>query len=382
MSDLKRKDYEALLEPLQVELACDGALAQAHRQAPGGAVRRPRHRRQGRRDQRDRANTSIHANARSSRCPSRASAKARNGISSATCPTCPPPARSSCSTAAGTTAPVSRRSWASPTTRRSRPSCDRRRRSRSCSSTTASCCSSTGCAATRTSRRSASPSASTIRSSAGSCRRSISKRASTTTTTRGRARPCSRPPTPAHAPWTLVDFNDQKRGRLTLIRDLLDRLPDTQVPEDRRSKFRRWRASRRRNATAWSSRSWSRSKACSTRSAPCLEPLGRASSSRAGRRSRSSTCASRRPLPQPRSQAVERRIVAGGEHFDPAVAAGSARSRAAPAPAPGRGSEARKNTPCTWPLTMKRAALMTCRASPAVPAGRRPWRSPPRCRAR
>ena len=35
----------------------------------------------------------------------------------------------------------------------------------------------------------------------------------------------------AHAPWTLVDFNDQKRGCLTLIRDLLDRLPDTQVPE-------------------------------------------------------------------------------------------------------------------------------------------------------
>ncbi|WP_067734067.1 polyphosphate kinase 2 [Novosphingobium naphthalenivorans] len=30
-----------------------------------------------------------------------------------------------------------------------------------------------------------------------------------------------------HAPWTLVDFNDQKHGRLTLIRDLLDRLPDT-----------------------------------------------------------------------------------------------------------------------------------------------------------
>lgn len=34
-----------------------------------------------------------------------------------------------------------------------------------------------------------------------------------------------------HAPWTLVDFNDQKRGRLTLIRDLLDRLPDTALPE-------------------------------------------------------------------------------------------------------------------------------------------------------
>jgi polyphosphate kinase 2 (PPK2 family) len=34
-----------------------------------------------------------------------------------------------------------------------------------------------------------------------------------------------------HAPWTLVDFNDQRRGRLTLIRHLLDRLPDTRVPE-------------------------------------------------------------------------------------------------------------------------------------------------------
>lgn len=31
----------------------------------------------------------------------------------------------------------------------------------------------------------------------------------------------------AHAPWTLVDFNDQRRGRLTLIRDLLSRIPDT-----------------------------------------------------------------------------------------------------------------------------------------------------------
>ncbi len=34
-----------------------------------------------------------------------------------------------------------------------------------------------------------------------------------------------------NAPWTLVDFNDQKLGRLTLIRDLLNRLPDTKVPE-------------------------------------------------------------------------------------------------------------------------------------------------------
>ena len=35
-----------------------------------------------------------------------------------------------------------------------------------------------------------------------------------------------------HAPWTVVDYNDQKHGRLTLIRDLLDRLPDTSVPEE------------------------------------------------------------------------------------------------------------------------------------------------------
>ena len=35
-----------------------------------------------------------------------------------------------------------------------------------------------------------------------------------------------------HAPWTLVDFNDQRLGRLTLLRDLLDRLPDTKLPQD------------------------------------------------------------------------------------------------------------------------------------------------------
>jgi len=34
-----------------------------------------------------------------------------------------------------------------------------------------------------------------------------------------------------HAPWTLVDFNDQKLGRLTLIRDLLDRIPDTTIKD-------------------------------------------------------------------------------------------------------------------------------------------------------
>ena len=35
-----------------------------------------------------------------------------------------------------------------------------------------------------------------------------------------------------HAPWTLVDFNDQRNGRLTLIRHLLDHLPDTHIPPE------------------------------------------------------------------------------------------------------------------------------------------------------
>ena len=33
------------------------------------------------------------------------------------------------------------------------------------------------------------------------------------------------------APWTLVDFNDQRAGRLKLIRHLLDSVPDRAVPE-------------------------------------------------------------------------------------------------------------------------------------------------------
>jgi polyphosphate kinase 2 len=36
--------------------------------------------------------------------------------------------------------------------------------------------------------------------------------------------------TPA-TPWAVVEFNDQKRGRLDLIRHLLDQLPDHKVPE-------------------------------------------------------------------------------------------------------------------------------------------------------
>ncbi len=34
-----------------------------------------------------------------------------------------------------------------------------------------------------------------------------------------------------HAPWTLVDFNDQRRGRLALIRHLLEAVPEHRVPD-------------------------------------------------------------------------------------------------------------------------------------------------------
>ncbi|MBK9608495.1 MAG: polyphosphate kinase 2 [Betaproteobacteria bacterium] len=34
-----------------------------------------------------------------------------------------------------------------------------------------------------------------------------------------------------HAPWRVVDFNDQRAGRLNLIRDLLDQVPDYKVDE-------------------------------------------------------------------------------------------------------------------------------------------------------
>jgi polyphosphate kinase len=36
-----------------------------------------------------------------------------------------------------------------------------------------------------------------------------------------------------NAPWTLVDFNDQRLGRLKLIRHLLDHLPDTKVADEK-----------------------------------------------------------------------------------------------------------------------------------------------------
>ena len=36
-----------------------------------------------------------------------------------------------------------------------------------------------------------------------------------------------------HAPWAVVDFNDQRRGRLNLIRHWLDRVPDVRLPDEK-----------------------------------------------------------------------------------------------------------------------------------------------------
>jgi hypothetical protein len=35
-----------------------------------------------------------------------------------------------------------------------------------------------------------------------------------------------------HAPWHVVEFNDQRRGRLNLIRHLLDLVPDCTLPDE------------------------------------------------------------------------------------------------------------------------------------------------------
>src|SRR5690606_36465166 len=35
-----------------------------------------------------------------------------------------------------------------------------------------------------------------------------------------------------HAPWHIVEFNDQRRGRLNLIRHLLDHIPDVALPDE------------------------------------------------------------------------------------------------------------------------------------------------------
>ena len=102
----------------------------------------------------------------------------------------------------------------------------------------ASCCSNIGCAAIRKSRRSGSSGGSITRFAArlnNPLKRwklspiDLEARKHYDDYTDARERMLAATHT-AHAPWTLVDFNDQPLGRLTLLRDLLDRLPDTRLP--------------------------------------------------------------------------------------------------------------------------------------------------------
>ena len=200
--------------------------------------------------------TSTRASAAWSRCPSRASAKPVAVVFPALRRrTCPPPARSCCSTAAGTTAPASRRSWASPTTAQVKAflqqapafekllvddgillfkywlCCDQEQQEERFAERLED----------PLKRWKLSPIDVEARKHYDDYTRAREAMLKATHTT--------------HAPWTLVDFNDQKRGRLTLIRDLLDHACPTPTCRRRSSSSRRCPASRRRNATACSSRS-------------------------------------------------------------------------------------------------------------------------------
>jgi hypothetical protein len=183
----------------------------AHRPARGGAVRGPRHRRQGRRDQRDRANTSTRANAAWSRCPSRASAKPAQWYFQRYAAHLP---------AAGEIV-LFDRSWYNragvekvmgfasdaqvEAFLQQAPQFEQHAGRRRHPAVQVLAVLRPG-----TAGRSASPNAWTTRSRAGSCRRSTWRRASATATTPAPARTMLKATHTRHAPWTLVDFNDQR----------------------------------------------------------------------------------------------------------------------------------------------------------------------------
>ncbi len=144
-------------------------------------------------------------------------------------------ARSCCSTAAGTIAPVSNGLWASARPSKRRTFSTRCPSSSGRSSTKAFCSSNIGCAATRTCRKNGSRTA-----CSNPMKRwklspiDIKAREHYDDYTEAREMMLSATHTD-FAPWTLVDFNDQPLGRLTLLRDLLDRIPDTELAARRYS---------------------------------------------------------------------------------------------------------------------------------------------------
>ena len=145
--------------------------------------------------------------------------------------TCRPAARSSCSTAAGTTAPGSSGSWVSATTNNTRNSSAACLSSKRCWRARASSCSSTGSPSPTPSSTCVSSAVSTIRSSSGSSVRWTWSRG-------GAGRPTPRPKETMlerthipEAPWWVVQADDKKRARLNCIHHLLQQMPYREVPQ-------------------------------------------------------------------------------------------------------------------------------------------------------
>ena len=186
--------------------------------------------------------------------PARTSASARNGISSATSSICRPRAKSSCSTAAGTTAPASSRSWAfaRPSRRRTflkaAPEFERHLVDDGILLFKYWLCCDQEVQEDRFENRLHNPMKRWKLSPID-----IEARKQYEDYTEARETMLAATHTD-FAPWTLVDFNDQPVGRLTLLRDFLDRVPDTELPLAD-IPWPPLEHSRRRSAMACSSRS-------------------------------------------------------------------------------------------------------------------------------
>jgi polyphosphate kinase len=102
--EMKRKEYDARMDALQIQLVRLQADGEIGGQASDRRLRRARRGRQGRHDRRDAREPEPARGAPWWRCPNPPTARRRSGISSAMSTGCPRRARSPCSTAAGTTA--------------------------------------------------------------------------------------------------------------------------------------------------------------------------------------------------------------------------------------------------------------------------------------
>ena len=162
----------------------------------------------------------------------------RSGTSSATSSSCRRPARSCCSTAAGTTGPASSGSWASAPSRSTSASCASARSSSGCSSRTASCCASTGSRSATPSRSAASPSRLD-----DPMRRWKLSPMDLESITRWEDYSRAKDEMFVHtdlpeAPWYVVEADDKRRARLNMIAHLLSTVPYDEVDPAGRSPCR------------------------------------------------------------------------------------------------------------------------------------------------